>query len=75
MACTELFDGPVSDEVIDKVKSRLGVATVTLEASWDAVSIVKWLRSDEAQGSFVIGNRTWVFTDAATAFAFKMRFG
>ncbi|RYD55054.1 MAG: hypothetical protein EOP83_21765 [Verrucomicrobiaceae bacterium] len=74
MACTALFDGPVSDEVIDKVRQRLGVATVTL-GTWDAVAAVKWLRSDEAEGQFVIGNRTWVFTHAPTAFAFKMRFG
>jgi hypothetical protein len=69
----------VSDAAIDKVRSRLDVTVVTMDATkWNhetTPAIVRWLSSDEAEGQFVIGQRDWIFTHAATAFAFKLRFG
>ena len=74
MACTELFDTAVSDETIEKVRDCLGMSAISLD-SCDAPVVVRWLRSDEASGKFVVSNHYWLFTDPTTAMAFKLRFG
>lgn len=77
MACLTIFDVPVSDDVIAKVRSRLDVTSITVGRMHPSrvPEVVAWLRSDEAQGSYVLGTDDWIFTDMGTAFAFKMRFG